>query len=129
MKAITYAAALFLGVVALPAAAVEAPSSLRGGWSPDIACRDASPRHVIGRTTLEWREDGDRVALAEVRFRIQGNDIEATVLSVADPEGHLRAGDVVTYRRVAGGIRPLAIERDGTRIDISTPRPFLQCRR
>ena len=53
----------------------------------------------------------------------------ASVQSVASSEGQLRAGDVVTYLRVAGGIRPLAIERDGTRIDISTPRPFLQCRR
>jgi hypothetical protein len=129
MKAIRYAAVLLVGAVALPAVAVEAPSSLRGSWSPDFSCGDASPRHIIGRTTLEWREGGERTALAEVRFRIQGNEIAATVQSASRPDGPLRVGDIVTYERVAGGIKPLAIERDGTRIDISTPRPFLQCRR
>ena len=129
MKAIRYAAVLLVGAVALPALAVEAPSSLRGSWSPDFSCAQAAPRHVIGRTTLEWREDGDRIALAEVRFRVQGNEIAAAVQSVESPGGQLRVGDVVTYLRVAGGIRPLAIERGGASIDIKAPRPFLQCRR
>lgn len=121
------AAALLLAGLAAPAAAVEAPSSLRGTWSPDLSCRKSALRHVIGRSTIEWREGGKQLALAEVRFRVRGNDIEASVREVEAGEA-LRAGDVVHYLRVAGGIRPLRIERDGARIDISRARTFYECR-
>lgn len=121
------AALVLAAALASPSVAVEAPSSLRGAWSPDLSCDAAAPRHVIGRTTLEWREGGERRALAEVRFRVLGNEITASVREVTAGDA-LRPGDVVHYLRVAGGIRPLRIERNGTVIDISAARTFYACR-
>jgi hypothetical protein len=122
------AAVILLIMPAAPVAAVEAPSSLQGVWSPDLACGETAPRHIIGPTTIEWRERGEQRARAEVRFRIRGNAIAATVQTVQKGDGTLRPGDVVTYERVAGGLRPQAIERDGSTIDISRPRTFFACR-
>jgi hypothetical protein len=122
------AAVVLLAMPAAPAAAVEAPSSLQGVWSPDLACDVSAPRHIIGPTTIEWRERGEQRARAEVRFRIRGNAIAATVQTVQEGDGTLRPGDVVTYERVACGLRPQAIERDGTTIDIARPRTFFACR-
>lgn len=121
-------AAVWLIAFASPAAAVEAPSSLQGAWSPDLACGEAALRHVMGPRTIEWREGGEQRAFAEVRFRIRGNEISATVQTVQAPNGMLQPGDVITYQRVAGGLRPLTIERDGATIDISQPRTFFACR-
>lgn len=123
------AAMLFIVVLAQPGIAVEAPSSLLGAWSPDLSCGATALRHVVGRTTLEWHEGGERLVAAEVHFRLRGNDIAAMVQQVQNGDAPLRPGDIVTYERVAGGLRPIAILRDGTTIDISRPRTFFQCRR
>lgn len=129
MELTTRAAMILLAAaLAQPAGAIEAPSSLQGIWSPDLSCDAAALRHIVGRTTLEWREGGERVAEAEVHYRIRGNDIAATVQQARNGDAPLRPGDVVTYQRVAGGLRPLTIERNGTAIDISQPRTFFQCR-
>ncbi|WP_019015153.1 hypothetical protein [Elioraea tepidiphila] len=120
---------LLATALAQPAGAVEAPSSLQGIWSPDLSCDTAALRHIVGRTTLEWRDGGERIAEADVHYRVRGNDIAATVQQVRNGDASLRPGDVVTYQRVAGGLRPLTIERNGAAIDISRPRTFFQCRR
>lgn len=111
-------------------ASAESPSDLRGIWSPDTSCAETSLRHVIGENTLEWRDGGKRLVLAEVRFLIQADRIGVQVLrTAADGEAPLRPGDVVQYRRVPGGIRPLVIERDGTHTDIAQVRVMYRCRR
>lgn len=110
----------------LPAAA-DSPSDLRGIWSPDLACSGASPRHVIGGSTLEWRDGGQRVLLASVEFLIQADRIGIKIVSVEPADALLDVGDVVQYRRVPGGIRPLLIERGGTTIDIAQARVFYRC--
>lgn len=120
------AAAMLLAALAAPAGAVEAPSSLRGTWSPDLGCGENALRHVIGRSTIEWREGGKQLALADVRFRVLGNDIAVSVRKVEAGDA-LHPGDVVRYLRVAGGLKPLRIERDGTSIDIERPRTFYAC--
>ncbi len=122
-------AALFVVALAPPATAVEAPSSLQGAWSPDLSCGATAPRHVVGRTTLEWHEGGERVAAAQVHYRIRGNEIAALVRQVQNGDAPLRPGDIVTYQRVAGGLRPISIMRNDTTIDISRPRTFFACRR
>lgn len=119
---------LLLAMTASPSLAVEAPSSLRGIWSPDLSCGADAPRHVIGRTTLEWQGNGKRRVAAEVRYRVQGNEIAATVREVTSGDA-LRPGDVVHYLRLPGAIRPVRIERDGTTIDIPADRAFYACRR
>ena len=110
-------------------AAAESPSDPRGIWSPDPACAETSLRHIIGAHTLEWRDGGSRQVRADATFLIQADRIAIRVLRGEDGEGPLRAGDVVRYRRVPGGIRPLAIERGGTEISIRAPRTFFACRR
>lgn len=122
------AAALLVLAATLPAAA-ESPSDLRGIWSPDIACAETSLRHIIGENTLEWRDGGKRLVLAEVRFLIQADRIGMLVRTVENGEAPLRPGDVVQYRRVPGGIRPLVIERGGTETDIAQVRVMYRCRR
>lgn len=112
-----------------PPAAAEAPSDLRGIWSPDLACAETSLRHIIGETTLEWRDGGRRLVLAEVRFLIQADRIGMQVRTAENGDAPLRPGDVVQYRRVPGGIRPLVIERDGTETDIAQVRVMYRCRR
>lgn len=111
------------------AASAASPSDLRGIWSPDIACAETSLRHIIGETTLEWRDGGRRLVLAEVRFVIQADRIGMLVRTAVNGESPLRPGDMVQYRRVPGGIRPLVIERDGTETDIAQVRVMFRCRR
>lgn len=122
------AAALLIAALARPGIAVEAPSSLQGTWSPDLACAATALRHVVGPTTLEWHEGGERLVEAKVHFRIRGNEIVALVRQAQNGDAPLRPGDVVTYERVAGGLRPIAIVRNDTTIDISQPRTFFACR-
>lgn len=110
-------------------ASAEAPSDLRGIWSPDPACAETSLRHIIGANTLEWRDRGERLVLAEVRFLVQADRIGVVVRRSENGEAPLRLGDVVQYRRVPGGIRPLVIERDGTAIDIALVQVMYRCRR
>ena len=110
-------------------AAAEAPSDLRGIWSPDLSCAETSLRHIVGATTLEWRDGGKRLVLAEVRFIIQADRIGMQVRTAENGESPLRPGDVVQYRRVPGGIRPLVIERDGAETDIAHVRVMYRCRR
>lgn len=110
------------------AASAESPSDLRGIWSPDISCAETSLRHIIGENTLEWRDGGKRLVLADVRFIIQADRIGMQVRRTENGEAPLRAGDVVQYRRVPGGIRPLVIERDGAEIDIAQVRVMYRCR-
>jgi hypothetical protein len=118
-----------LALAAIGPAAAEAPSDLRGVWSPDPACAETSLRHIIGMHTLEWRDGGRRLVFAEVSFLIQADRIGIQVTRAENGDSPLRAGDVVQYRRVPGGIRPLAIERGGSEISIRAPRTFFACRR
>lgn len=111
------------------AASAESPSDLRGIWSPDISCGETSLRHIIGENTLEWRDGSKRLVLADVRFIIQADRIGMQVRRTENGEVPLRAGDVVQYRRVPGGIRPLVIERDGAEIDIAQVQVMYRCRR
>lgn len=122
-------AATLLALAATLPASAEAPSDLRGIWSPDLACAETSLRHIIGEDTLEWRDGGRRLVLAEVRFIIQADRIGMLVRTAENGDAPLRPGDVVQYRRVPGGIRPLVIERDGTETDIAQVRVMYRCRR
>lgn len=121
--------ATLVALAASGQAAAESPSDLRGIWSPDLACAETSLRHIIGANTLEWRDGGRRLVLAEVRFIIQADRIGMQVRTAENGESPLRPGDVVQYRRVPGGIRPLVIERDGTETDIAQVRVMYRCRR
>ncbi|WP_439579007.1 hypothetical protein, partial [Elioraea sp.] len=126
MSRSSLAAALIAVAVALPAAA-ESPSDLRGIFSPDLSCAATSLRHVVGADTLEWREGGRRLLMAEVDFVIQADRIGMVVRKVENGDAPLRPGDVVQYRRVPGGIRPLVIERHGTSMEIAQARVFYRC--
>lgn len=122
-------AALGIALALGGAASAESPSDLRGIWSPDISCAETSLRHIIGTNTLEWRDGGRRLVLAEVRFIIQADRIGMQVRTAENGESPLRPGDVVQYRRVPGGIRPLVIERNGVETDIAQVRVMYRCRR
>ncbi|GIL02713.1 MAG: hypothetical protein BroJett030_26120 [Alphaproteobacteria bacterium] len=124
-----FCAAMVLMTVLIRPATAEAPSDLRGIWSPDLACAEASPRHVIGADTLEWRDGNRQVLRASVVFIIQADRIGVRIVSVEPAGAPLAVGDVVQYRRVPGGIRPLIIERGDTMTDIADKRVFYRCSR
>lgn len=125
----SFCVATLLVLAATRPAVAESPSDLRGIWSPDLSCAETSLRHVIAETTLEWWDGGKRLVLAEVRFVIQADRIGMLVRTSENGEAALRPGDMVQYRRVPGGIRPLVIERDGTQTDIAQVRVMYRCRR
>lgn len=112
-----------------PVLAAQAPSDLRGIWSADPACDENALRHIIGERGLEWREGSRRLAYAETRVQLRGDQIRFEIRSADPTDGPIRAGDVVRYRRVPGGLVPIAIDRAGVVIDLAADRPFVSCRR
>ena len=130
VQSLRLAAPVLLALLAFPPVlAAQALSDLRGISSADPARDENALRHIIGERGLEWRKGSRRLAYAETRLQLRGDQIRFEIRSADPMDGPIRVGDVVRYRRVPRDLVPVAIEREGVVTNLAADRRFVSCRR
>lgn len=92
-----------------------APDDVRGTWSA-ADCGEDSLRHVIDATTWAWIDGTNAYYRGEADFEVDEDRLvvklgKAIEMPAADVDGP-REGDVITYRIIPEGLKPISVVRD-----------------
>ena len=108
------------------------PRGIAGKWSALQTCDAQAAQIVFRGNTMELWDAGRRLFSGGVRFRSAGSETAVTITSIArsTPQlpGNPEVGDVSSFRRDGNRMYPVAITRNGQRLDAPTNvPPFYLC--
>lgn len=115
MKISALGLALASLLIAVPAIAGPAPEDVQGAWS-DPQCDPTAMRHVIDGTTWAWIEGEKTLYRGEADFEVDEDRLVVTLGRAIDAPkadaGGPQEGDVITYRILPEGLKPISLVRD-----------------
>lgn len=92
-----------------------APGELQGTWSAS-QCEATALRHVIEAATWEWIDGNNSRYLGEADFEVDDDRLVVTlgktIEAPAPDAGGPQEGDVITYRIMPEGLKPISVVRD-----------------